>query len=341
MWIVEVIPIKKGLPQETLTYFSVESVTDGAIVSIPIRSRLVDAVVIGSKDAREEKSAIKSGSFSLKKISKIKTETSIPYYIFETATLVSRYYRRTRGEILNLVVPDYSLNGAFAKKTQFVKAEIEKIQPERLIFQAPLEDRLSFYKTCIRESFARKESVTIICPTISDCELFSESLSRGITDFVVTLHSEIPKKKCSEIINKITSEKHPFVLIVTPSFASLMRDDMKTMIIEHENSSAYSTPTMPSFDFRVIIEILAKTSGRKLIMGDSLLRVETLGRYETKELGSVAPVTFRALAPIEISVIPHGVPDTLPLRLRSEQIPALSETAQKVIEKGIAKKSQK
>ena len=340
MWIVEVVPIKKGLPQETLTYFSAEPVTDGMMVSIPIRSKLVDAVVVGSKDAREEKSAIKSGSFSLKKISKIKTDFTIPYYIFETATLASKYYRRTRGEILNLIVPDYSLHGAFAKKTSFEKKEREeKIQPERVIFQAPLEDRISFYKTCIRECFARKESVTIICPTISDCELFSESLSRGVSDFVVTLHSEVPKKKCLEIINKITSEKHPFVMISTPSFASLMRDDMKTMILEHENSNAYNTPTMPPFDFRVIIEILARTSGRKLILADSLLRVETLGRYENKELGSVAPVTFRALAPIEISVIPHGVPETLPLRVRSEQITALSDQAQKIIHNGMTKKA--
>ena len=340
MWIIEVIPIKKGLPQESLTYFSAEPIIDGTMVSVPIRSKLVDAIVIGSKDAREEKSALKSGAFSLKKIAKIKTENSIPYYIFETATLASRYYRRTRGEILNLIIPDYSLQGTFAKKMPFEKnIKEEKIQPERLIFQAPLEDRISFYKTCIRESFARKESVTIVCPTISDCELFSESLSKGISDFIVTLHSEVPKKKCTEIVNKITSEKHPFVMIVTPSFASLMRDDMRTMILEHENSNAYNTPTVPPFDFRVIIEILARTSGRKLIMADSLLRVETLGRYENKELGSVTTVTFRALAPIEISVISHGVPETLHLRLRNEQIPALSDEAQKIIELGIQKKS--
>ena len=345
MWIVEVIPIKKGLPQETLTYFSAEPVTDGMLVSVPIRSKLIDAVVIGVRDAREEKSAIKSGSFSLKKVAKIKKDITIPYYVFETATLASRYYRRTRGEILNLIIPDYSLHGTFAKKMPFKNSAVEsnetgeKIQSERLIFQSPLEDRMSFYKTCIRESFARKESVTFICPTISDCELFTETLSKGISDFVVTLHSEISKKKCSEIVAKLANEKHPFVVIATPSFASLMRDDMQTMILEHENSNAYNTPTTPSFDFRVIVEILARTAGKKLIIGDSLLRVETLGRYESKELGSIGSVTFRALTPIEISVIPHGVPEELPKGSRNEQIPALSEEAQKIITRGVEKKS--
>ena len=340
MWIVEVIPIKKGLPQETLTYFSAEPIEDGSLVSIPIRSKLVDAVVVGTKDARAEKSAIKSGSFSLKKIAKVKKDVTIPYYIFETATLASRYYRRKRGELLNLIIPDYSLHGEFAKKMPFVKNETEiQIVPERLVFQSPFEERISFYKTSIREAFARKESISFICPTISDCEIFTENLSKGISDFIITLHSEVPKKKCTEIIHKLATEKHPFVMISTPSFASLMRDDMKTMVLEHENSNAYNTPTMPSYDFRVIVEILARTAGKKLIIGDSLLRVETLGRYESKELGSVTPVTFRALAPIEISVIPHGVPEDLPLNLRGEQIPALSEKAQLLISKAVQKKS--
>ena len=347
MYIVEVIPIKKGLPQETLTYFSAETIADGTLVSVPIRGKLVDAVVVNTKDARDQKALLKTSAFSLKKVAKVKKDVRIPSYVFETATLAARYYRRNRGEILNLVIPDYSLHGTFAKKalnekkpekesTGFVE---EKIQSERLIFQSPLDERLSFYKTCIREAFARHESVTIICPTISDCQLFAESLARGIPDFVVVLHSEISKKVCTEIVNKLANEKHSFVLICTPSFASLMRDDMNTLIMEHENSNAYNTPTVPNFDFRVIIEILARSSGKKLIIADSLLRVETLGRYEAKELGKVAPVTFRALTPIEISVIPHGVPELLPARLRSEQIPALSEPAQKLIEKGFAKKS--
>ena len=340
MWIVEVVPIKKGLPQETLTYFCAEHVEDGMLVSVPIRSKLVDAVVVGTRDAREEKSAIKTGAFSLRKVAKVKKDISMPYYIFETAVLASRYYRRSKGDILKLIVPDYSLYGALAQKHPFVKKEVEeKLLPERLVFQSPLEERMSFYKTSIREAFARKESVTFICPSIADCELFTENLSRGIADFVVTLHSEVSKKKTVEIVERLATELHPFVLITTPSFASLMRDDMKTIIMEHENSTAYNTPTMPSYDFRVIIEILARTAGKKLIMGDSLLRVETLGRYDSHELGSISPVTFRALTPIDISVIPHGVTDDLPARSRSEQVPALSEPILKMLSQAVEKKS--
>ncbi|MBP6884824.1 MAG: hypothetical protein KBC17_03300, partial [Candidatus Pacebacteria bacterium] len=139
-----------------------------------------------------------------------------------------------------------------------------------------------------------------------------------------TLHSELPKKKLATVLKKLRDEVHSFLIICTPTYASLLRNDSTTIILEHESSTAYNTPSFPSFDFRVLIEIFARTSGKKYIVSDSLLRVETLGRYESHEFGTVAPITFRALAPIMLEIIPHGIPDELPIRARGEQIPALS-----------------
>lgn len=337
MWIVEVVPIKRGLPKETLTYFSAEPVADGSVVSVPIRSKAVDAISVSCRDVRAEKAAIKSGAFSLKKIIKIKQGSPVPSYIFDAARLASQYYRSTRGTILNLLIPDYSFYGIFSHEAP--EKDGETPVPERLLFQAPLDERISFYRTYIRESFAKKESVTFVCPTISDCELFAESLSRGITDFVVIITSEVSSKKLAALLKKLATETHSFVIITTPSFATLMRPDTGTIILEHESSSAYATPTNPSFDFRVIMEILARSAGKKLILGDSLLRVETLGRHENKEFGSVAPITFRALVPIEVTVIPHGIPAALPARFRSDQIPALSEEMRALIARAPEKRS--
>lgn len=339
MWIVEVVPIKRGLPKETLTYFSAEPVTDGTVVSIPIRGKAYDAIAVNCKDVKDEKAAIKSGSFSLKKIIKIKEGSPVPSYIFETAKLAAQYYRALRGTILDLLIPDYSFYGLFSHESALPKKGSGDVQPERLLFQAPLEDRLAFYRTYIRESFAKKESITFVAPTIADCELFAESLSKGVADFVVVINSEVTKKKLVATLKKIATDPHAFVIITTPSFASLMRPDTGTVIVEHESSSAYNTPSNPSFDFRVLMEILARTAGKKLILGNSLLRVETLGRHESKELGTVTPITFRALAPIEITVVPHGVPEQLPLRARSDQVPAFSEAMRGLIGGAVEKKS--
>lgn len=325
MWIIEVVPIKRGLPKETLTYFSALPIPDGTVVSVPIRSKAVDAISVSCKDVREEKSSIKSSDFSLKKILRVKPGSLVPSYIFETARLAAQYYRAPRGTILNLIIPDYSYYGIFSHEENIVDANTPEVQPERLLFQSPFEDRQAYYRTYIRESFSKKESVTFVCPTISDCELFSEILSKGVSDFVITIHGEITAKKLAANLKRVASENHPFVIITTPSFASIMRTDTGTIILEHESSNAYVTPSNPSYDFRTLIEILARSAHKKLILGDSLLRVETLGRQENKEFGMVAPITFRALSPIEVTVIPHGVPEQIAPRARSDQFPALSE----------------
>ena len=339
MWIIEVVPIKKGLPQDTLTYFSAETIREGSLVSVPMRSKLIDAIVIGCRDAKQEKAAIKSGSLSLRKVAKVKNASPVPEYIFETATLASRYFRRQRGDVLDLIVSDYNAYASLGKNSVPYPLPADDIQPERLVYQAPLEDRISYYKTYIREAFARKESVTIVCPTIADCEFFASQLSRGIADFVVVLHSEVSKKKFTEAIGILENEKHPLVLIATPTFGTLIRPDVGTVVLERESSPAYSTPSFISYDFRVIIEILTRSARRKLIIADSLLRVETLGRYESKELGCVASLTFRALAPLAPIVVPHGVLSESQSRLRYEQTPALSEHIQTLISKASAKKS--
>ena len=264
MWIVEVIPIKRGIPKENLTYFSAEQIKEGTIVLVPVRSKSIEAITISCRDARDEKSAIKSGSFALRKISKVKGDSPVPNYIFETAKLASQYYRTTRGHILDLIIPDYSYYGLISEHNKIEsKKNKSGAQPERLLFQAPLEDRLAFYRTNIREAFAKKESITFICPTIADCELFYENLSRGISDFIVVVHGELGKKKLIESIKKYANDSHPFIIITTPTYASLMRHDTSVVILEHESSNAYITPTNPPYDFRVIMEIMARSAHKK------------------------------------------------------------------------------
>ncbi len=338
MWIVEVLPIKRGLQKDSLTYFSAEEIPEGALVSVPLRSKTIDAIVTHCRNVKEEKQAIKSGSLSLRKVTKVKSTSIIPSYIFETAQILGQYYRRARGELLDLIASDLALFADIKVQRKSTPLIPEDIQPERLIFQAPIEERISYYRTRTREAFARGESLCIVVPTIADCLLFQEALSRGIADFVVMFHSELTKKKFTESFKKLATLDHPLVVITTPSFAAYLRPDTGTIILEHESSNAYSTPTVPAYDFRTIIEVLARCAGRTFIASDSLLRVETLGRREQKEFGTVAPITFRALAPIIIDVTAHGVPEEVPLRMRSEQIPAFSSESYIWLKKALERK---
>jgi primosomal protein N' (replication factor Y) len=68
------------------------------------------------------------------------------------------------------------------------------------------------------------------------------------------------------------------------------------MIIDSENNKNYKLPVRPHLDIRTVAEILAQETGRKLVLGDMFLRIETIARHRSGELEAFAPLKFRALS---------------------------------------------
>ena len=63
MWvmkIVNVIPLAKGIFKEQLSYFTSKEALPGSIVSVPVRGRKINALVVSSEDVSEVKAAIKT-----------------------------------------------------------------------------------------------------------------------------------------------------------------------------------------------------------------------------------------------------------------------------------------
>ncbi len=58
------------MSKEKLSYFSPENVPLGSVVSVPLRSRSVPALVVESEDAEAMKSELKTSAFAMKKINK-------------------------------------------------------------------------------------------------------------------------------------------------------------------------------------------------------------------------------------------------------------------------------
>ena len=72
MYIVEVMPIVKGLPIDTLTYYSKDIIDVGDMVSIDIANRKnINAIAIDVDQARNKKQSIKASDWNTKKINNI------------------------------------------------------------------------------------------------------------------------------------------------------------------------------------------------------------------------------------------------------------------------------
>ena len=126
MRILEVIPIARSIKNDTLSYFSGSDVSVGSIIKVPLRKRIIPALVISSKDVGESKTEIKNSSFALKKISKTKCSHLLSKNFIETAETSANYYVGSIGSVLNSLVPKVLL-----ENTEKIKLGTHKIEEHK------------------------------------------------------------------------------------------------------------------------------------------------------------------------------------------------------------------
>lgn len=294
MYIATVIPLAKGSQKEYLSYFSATDISIGSIVAIPVRSKILDAIVINTEEAINIKSDIKNADYQLKKIIKVKGDSPFDKNFFTSCQKIKNYTVGNTGSVIKSLLPAPFVENVTLLKKSHQKEEVpENIRHEKLIFQAVQSDRLAFYRTLIREAFAKKESLFICVPTRYDIDLFNKELAKGIEQYVFTFHSDMTKKDLIHKYNSVIDELHPILIIGTGIFMSIPRHDIKTIIVEHESSDTYKQITRPFIDIRSFAEILSSIQKTKLILGDTLLRPETLYRHEEGEFGEISSPLYR------------------------------------------------
>jgi primosomal protein N' len=304
MKLLSVIPLSKSVRKETLSYFSIKDVAPGTIVSVPLRNKVIDALVTEALDAQKEKGVIKDASFALKKITKVKGVSFLGNEYLSAAQDTARYFGTTVGALLHLLVPQ-ALLVSFAKLTPRIPRPESKdgTRLEKVIYQAPLNERISFYKTFIRESFAKKKSVYFCVPTLEDLEYFKDALEKGIETYTITLSSETAVKKIITEYNRTLKDEHPLLIIGTAPYLVFPDHLLGTIIIEHESAHSYKSLSAPYIDYRTFVECYAENARIKLILADTLLRIETLWRHEAHELGEIALPSYRTDTGSHIEIV--------------------------------------
>ncbi len=297
MRIITVIPLVKGLPTSHLSYFTKEEVLPGSIVGVTIKNRELPALVTESRPAAELKAEARALDFSLKKMVKVIQPSFFRPEFMAAALLTARFFNAPIGAIIRSFSPKAILETTtFTKKSGKTKVEIKpkpKLKPEIVALQEPDEERLAYYKSLIRETFARQASVFFCLPTIAEIERVVTSLEKGIGAYTIILHSRLSQKEQLESWQKALTSEHPVLIVATPTFFSLPRSDMTVIIMERENSSHYKDTNRPFADARIFAAELARASGAKLVLGDIALRTETVLRLERGDFSPASNLKYR------------------------------------------------
>lgn len=298
MFLIEVTPFTKVIKNDSLSYFSTQPVNIGSIVTVPLRNKDVKGLVISSKPAKNLKTEIKNSTFQIKKIKGVSKNIFLTNSFILTSEEVANYFATSSGSVIRSLIPDVVLENIDKLSKSNDKTEIKDKKKDSLkyILQAPDSDRYSEYKSIVREKFAQNQTVLFCAPTIEDVYFAKENLSRGIENHTFILHSKLNKTEIIRIWNEIIDRDKPSLIIMTCGFLGIPISNIGLIITERESSSSYKTKRRPYFDLRFFIEKYAIFCHADLILGDLMLRAETLWRYDNGEFIEQVPIKFRSIS---------------------------------------------
>jgi len=291
-YVVEVIPIVRGLPKATLSYFTREKIALGSFVKISIRNTRGYGLVTKVVDASTVKSDLKSSTFILKKLEVVDGDTGFSQGFINAVTKTANFYATSVGNILNAVIPKVLLESRELMGTPFKDTLGKMSTREPLLIQLPDDERYREYKSIVRETFARSKSVLFIAPTHEDALRAFEILSAGIKEYAFTTARKSPKA-IKETLSKFVKVKHSSLLVTTASFVCVDRPDLEVIILEKENSRFFKTLKRPFIDLRTFIEYLCNESGKTLILGDSFLSIEALWLEKQGMYAELSPLKWK------------------------------------------------
>lgn len=301
---LQVVPFKKGFRTEYLTYFTTKDVSIGNIVTFEIKNRTYQGFVIDVQSVQTNKSDLRQADFTLKKIKSIYKETIFNTAIVQTLKDAKEFYATSIGELSTSIVPQFVLKDINTFKIPHTDTVSIQDSTEQYAIQEPDKERYSSYKRLIREEFAKKRSVLLVCPTIEDSEYAYQELSKGIQEYSYLFASHIKKSDLIHSWNDALKNEKPILVVATGHFAFIPLSKIGSVVIEKESSRLYKTQSSPYIDYRVLLEMYAKNLGARFIVGDLILRLESHLKIEQFTMHEYSPLKFRSLTTASSEIIP-------------------------------------
>jgi len=353
MYVLDVIPIAHAVGRETLTYFTSEKVAPGMLVSIPLRSRTVPAIVTAVEDVRDAKSRIRLLEHELRPIKGLEAAHFLLPSFIAAASNIARRAAATTGSVIAELVPKRIIAHArkLTRRSPSTRRDLAHRAPretpgsatlaaeEPLIVQAPEQDRFAVYRRLIRESFALRKSVIVLAPTVYLARRLTQTLAKGIEQYTLLIHGEIkPRSSLLAIWKRALAEPHPLLIVGTARTLGLARPDIAVYILEEEGSRHWKSAARPFLDMRTATEEVSRAARARCVLGSALLRTETLYRYESGEVQALVPPTLRPLSTARVALIDMARKKDAPPRerARAARRAILSEEARALLGESLA-----
>ena len=289
----------------------------GAIVTVPLRSKTISAIVSDSRAVADVKAEVKSAPYETRKLGAVKAIAFFPPSFIQACRTLAIHYATNTGVIIDALIPDILLENSHkitpptssSTTSMFPVSPPAAIPNEIYVVQGDDDDRVSTWRSLIRQEFARKKSIIFHTPTIEDAKNLFKLLEKGIEGYIFILHNKLAKKDIIDTWQTVAKTDHAVAIITAGIFPLLPRTDISTVVIERENGRGWISPKTPYIDLRKAFELINKfETGKNIYLADNLLRTETLNRLDKNEVSQGSPFKWRSISTAE-DVLINMVPE--------------------------------
>lgn len=273
MYVVEVIPLARGAHVDTLTYYASVAYPIGSLITIPLRKKEVQGLVVETKPVANAKAAVRAATFTLRKLSSDTPVHALPPLLVATAEALAKRLPATLGSILYALLPRLIREG-IVELPPHEESSIAEGEYVTSVLTAAHDERYRVYTSTIREVFAHGGSVLFVVPTAADITPAVAALAHGIEDRVVAISPRDTLTEQKRAYKKLHDLRTTKLIVTSSTYAHLDRHDITTIILDQSAHPQYRSRTRPFLDTRDTLTESAKIAGRALILGDILPRTE-------------------------------------------------------------------
>lgn len=283
MYVIDVIPLA-FIPRnqdQILSYFHSHSITTGALVEIPLGSRIIKGIVLNSDSLKSRKLDIrKIASFQLKNIARVVSDEKVVFpWQIEIARFISLYYFAPLGISLKTVLPPFWGKKAYPLKDHQSKLATSikspKIEPE-LVISSSFTDHAKDYEEIIEKTIAQGRQILLIVPEYTFIEYFA-SYYQKFTPLIVS--SRFNNKSYYKVWEDVRTAKSQLI-IATRVGLFLPFTNLGLLIIDDEANEAYESDMSPRYNTPLLAQKVAEFYHCQVIINTSLPRIEIYDRFK-------------------------------------------------------------
>lgn len=297
---------------EPLTYASEKTLSPQTVVTVSLRNRLVNALILRK---------VKRPAFEAKTIKSVFSNTPLPAHCTELARWMSTYYGVSLGECLRQFAPskpgirqsptlsEESLTTGQQLRldsplTQSQKEALEKIKGlgsnTVLLHGETGSGKTRVYLEMARETLSKMRSVIILTPEIALTSQLAAAISENLQLQPIVLHSQLTTAQRKAAWRQIIESSSPLIVIGPRSALFSPLHDPGLIIVDEAHEPAYKQEQAPRYHALRAASQLGALTGARVVIGSATPSI--VDYYLATERSAVVKMKQQALTgkPAEI-----------------------------------------